>query len=147
MIDSMTRFMSPRIVPYLGSGEVPKRTGAKDSVMAVYQTFHTADGAMTLGLGNDGIWKRFWSAVGRADYGEAPRFASSAQRHAARAEIVAEIAAILKTRPRAYWLELFAENKGPARAVKTLGREESGPPANGMAPISIGAGPRRRGPR
>jgi hypothetical protein len=28
MVDSMTRFMSPRIVPYLGTGEIPKRTGA-----------------------------------------------------------------------------------------------------------------------
>ena len=37
MVDSMTRFMSPRIVPYLGTGEVPQRTGAKDSVIAVYQ--------------------------------------------------------------------------------------------------------------
>ena len=41
MVDSMTRFMSPRIVPYLGSGEIPRRTGAKDSVIAVYQAFDT----------------------------------------------------------------------------------------------------------
>ena len=32
MVDSMTRFMSPRIVPYLGAGEIPHRSGARDSV-------------------------------------------------------------------------------------------------------------------
>jgi crotonobetainyl-CoA:carnitine CoA-transferase CaiB-like acyl-CoA transferase len=54
-VDSMTRFMSPRIVPYLGSGVVPARTGAKDSVIAVYQVFHAADAPMNLALGNDAL--------------------------------------------------------------------------------------------
>src|SRR3954462_4326880 len=87
MIDSMTRFMAPRIVPYLGSGEVPKRTGARDSVIAVYQTFDTRDDPITLGLGNDGIWRRFWEAVGRPETGNEPRYAKNADRRAARAEI------------------------------------------------------------
>ncbi|HTP96616.1 MAG TPA: CoA transferase [Burkholderiales bacterium] len=127
MIDSMTRFMAPRIVPYLGSGDVPQRTGAKDSVIAVYQTFAAADGMMTLGLGNDGIWQRFWAAVGRPEYGADPRFATSAKRHAARAEIVAEIAALLKARPRAHWLALFAEHKVPAGPVNRIDEVSADP--------------------
>ena len=78
MVDSMTRFMSPRIVPYLGTGEVPKRTGAKDSVIAVYQAFDTQDKPLTLGLGNDAIWKRFWQAAGQPARGEDARHASNA---------------------------------------------------------------------
>ena len=70
MIDSMTRFMAPRIVPYLGSGEIPKRSGARDSVIAVYQTFETADDPITLALGNDAIWKRFWQAIGSPESGK-----------------------------------------------------------------------------
>lgn len=42
LTESMIRFTSPRIVPYLGSGEVYRRTGGRDSVIAIYQTFHTA---------------------------------------------------------------------------------------------------------
>ena len=34
LVDSMTRFLSCRIMPYLGSGEVPTRSGGKDSVMS-----------------------------------------------------------------------------------------------------------------
>ena len=73
MIDSMTRFMSPRIVPYLGGGPVPQRSGARDSVISVYQVFDTADRPITLGLGNDGIFKRFWQAVGQPAVGDDPR--------------------------------------------------------------------------
>jgi crotonobetainyl-CoA:carnitine CoA-transferase CaiB-like acyl-CoA transferase len=120
MVDSMTRFMSPRIVPYLGTGEVPQRTGAKDSVIAVYQAFDTQDKPLTLGLGNDAIWKRFWQAVGQAEKGEDARHASNADRRAARAEIVADIQQILLTKPRDAWLQLFMQAKVPAGPVNNV---------------------------
>ena len=126
MVDSMTRFMSPRIVPYLGTGDVPQRTGAKDSVIAVYQAFETQDKPLTLGLGNDAIWKRFWHAVGQPEKGEDARHASNADRRAARAEIVADIQRILHTRPRDEWLRLFMQAKvpaGPVNSVEDLARD------------------------
>ncbi len=126
MVDSMTRFMSPRIVSYLGAGEVPKRTGAKDSVIAVYQAFDTQDKPLTLGLGNDAIWKRFWQAAGQPARGEDVRHASNADRRADRAAIVADIQMILKTRSRDEWLEIFKQAKvpaGPVNSVDDLARD------------------------
>jgi crotonobetainyl-CoA:carnitine CoA-transferase CaiB-like acyl-CoA transferase len=127
MIDSMTRFMSPRIVPYLGSGEIPKRTGARDSVIAVYQVFETRDDPITLGLGNDAIWKRFWEAVGRPELGCDARYASNADRRAAREQIVAEIQSVLATRSRDEWLKLFVEAKVPAGPVNRVDQVSSDP--------------------
>ena len=126
IVDSMTRFMSPRIVPYLGAGEVPKRTGARDSVIAVYQAFDTQDKPLTLGLGNDAIWKRFWQAVGQSARGEDARHASNADRRADRAAIVADIQAVLRTKPRDAWLEIFMQAKvpaGPVNSVDDLARD------------------------
>ena len=126
MVDSMTRFMSPRIVPYLGTGEVPRRTGAKDSVIAVYQAFDTQDKPLTLGLGNDAIWKRFWQAVGQTEKGEDARYASNAGRRTARAQIVEDIQLILRGRPRDEWLEIFKQAKvpaGPVNSVDDLARD------------------------
>jgi crotonobetainyl-CoA:carnitine CoA-transferase CaiB-like acyl-CoA transferase len=120
MIDSMTRFMAPRIVPYLGSGEIPARTGARDSVIAVYQVFDTRDDPITLGLGNDAIWKRFWQAVGHPDLGADARYATNAERRVARAEIVAQIEKVLRTRPRDEWLAIFIEAKVPAGPVNRV---------------------------
>ena len=120
MIDSMTRFMTPRIVPYLGSGEVPHRSGARDSVIAVYQAFDTQDKPLTLGLGNDAIWKRFWQALGEPQKGEDARHATNAERRTDRAQIVAEIQQILKTRPRDAWLALFRKANVPAGPVNSV---------------------------
>ncbi|MGE0723607.1 MAG: CaiB/BaiF CoA transferase family protein [Alphaproteobacteria bacterium] len=117
LVDSMTRFMTPRLVPYLGTGEVPARSGGRDSVIAIYQVFETADQPMTLALGNDAIWKRFWDAVGMPDAAADPRHRSNADRRAARAEIVARIQDVLRRRPRAAWLDLLAAAKVPAGPI------------------------------
>jgi crotonobetainyl-CoA:carnitine CoA-transferase CaiB-like acyl-CoA transferase len=117
MLESMTRFLAPRISPYLGSGEVPRRSGGRDSVIAIYQVFETADLPMTLGLGSDAIWARFWRAVDRAEFGANEAYATNASRRERRAEIVVEIAGILKTRPRADWLMRFEQAAVPAGPI------------------------------
>jgi crotonobetainyl-CoA:carnitine CoA-transferase CaiB-like acyl-CoA transferase len=120
MVESMTRFMAPRLVPFLGSGEVPRRSGARDSVVAVYQSFDTADRPITLGLGNDGIWRRFWAAVGEPDYGAETRFRTNKDRREARPEIVARIQSLLRLRGREEWLELFAQHRIPAGPINRM---------------------------
>lgn len=117
LTESMIRFVSPRIVSYLGSGEVPRRSGGRDSVIAIYQTFDTADLPMTLGLGNDAIWRRFWDAVGLPAAAEGEAAATNASRRANRETIVEGIQAVLTTRPRHEWLEMFAKAKVPAGPI------------------------------
>lgn len=127
MIDSMTRFMSPRIVPYLGSGTVPQRSGARDSVISVYQTFDTQDRPITLGLGNDGIFKRFWQAVGQPGVADDSRYATNAERCAVRSEIIEKIQAVLRTQTREHWLKVFVDHNVPAGPVNSADEVASDP--------------------
>jgi crotonobetainyl-CoA:carnitine CoA-transferase CaiB-like acyl-CoA transferase len=120
MVASMVRFMSPRIVPYLGSGERVTRSGGRDSVIAVYQVFDTADEPITLGLGNDAIWQRFWDALGASDFATAQKYRTNAMRREARTEIVDGIQTQLRTRSRAHWLALFAEYRIPAGPINRV---------------------------
>ncbi len=120
LTESMTRFMACRIVPYLGSGRLPRRSGAKDSVIAVYQSFDTADEPITLGLNTPPIWQRFWQCVGRPNSLKKLAVATNAEQQARRAEIVTEVQALMKTRPRAEWLKLFAEARVPAGPINRL---------------------------
>lgn len=117
LVDSMTRFLTCRLVPFLGSGEVPRRSGGKDSVIAIYQAFETADEPITLGLGNDKIWQRFWEAVGEPELAARPEYRSNAQRRDRRAEIVARIQAVLRNKPRAHWLAVFRAARIPAGPI------------------------------
>lgn len=120
MIESSTRFMSPIIMTYLGSGNVPRRSGARESVIAIYQTFDTADDPITLGLPNENIWQRFWNAVGHPEMLDDPNYADNAKRRAARAKLVVQIQDILLQRGRADWLALFTENSIPAGPINQI---------------------------
>jgi crotonobetainyl-CoA:carnitine CoA-transferase CaiB-like acyl-CoA transferase len=120
MVESMSRFMTPKLMPYLGSGDLARRAGGRDSVIAIYQVFETADAPMTLGLGNDAIWKRFWEAVGRPAVGIDSAYASNQDRRAKREEIVQTIGELLKTKPRAHWLDLLASARVPAGPIQRV---------------------------
>jgi crotonobetainyl-CoA:carnitine CoA-transferase CaiB-like acyl-CoA transferase len=120
LVDSMTRFMTPRIMAYLGSGDVPRRSGGRDSVIAIYQVFQTQDKLLTLGLGNDRIWGKFWSCLGDEAYGSDPRLASNASRREHRAEVVERIQEILRSQSRAHWLGLFAKAGVPAGPINSI---------------------------
>lgn len=120
LVDSMTRLLSCRIMSYLGSGELPTRSGGKDSVIAIYQTFDTADKPIALALGNDNIWKRFWTAVGDAAYAESADLGTNYDRRERRDQIVARIARILRDKPRDHWLTLLREARVPAGPINNV---------------------------
>ena len=120
LVDSMTRFLSSRLMSYLGSGELPRRSGGKDSVIAIYQAFDTADQPLTLALGNDAIWTRFWQAVGEPTAADTPGWSSNVERRAQRPAIVARIQALLRTQPRDHWLEKFRAARVPAGPINRV---------------------------
>ena len=120
LVESMTRFLTCRISSYLGSGETQRRSGGTDSVIAIYQPFETADFPVNLGLGSDAIWKRFWQAVNDPDFGARPEFATNADRRRHRAHIVGRIQQILRTRPRAEWLAVFAAARVPGGPINRV---------------------------
>ncbi|MCY0093273.1 CaiB/BaiF CoA transferase family protein [Hoeflea ulvae] len=120
LVESMTRFLTCRISTYLGSGEVPQRSGGTDSVIAVYQAFETADRPINLALGTNAIWARFWKAVGDPDFGAQREFSSNSERREHRAKIVAKIQHILVAESRSHWLDLFAKMRVPAGPINRI---------------------------
>jgi crotonobetainyl-CoA:carnitine CoA-transferase CaiB-like acyl-CoA transferase len=120
LTESMTRFLTPHLMSYLGSGDVPRRSGGRDSVIAIYQTFETEDFPITLGLGNDRIFRRFCEAVQRPTWATDPRYATNVLRRTHREELVAMIQEVLGTQSRAVWLGRFVDSGIPAGPINTL---------------------------
>ncbi|WP_244923183.1 CaiB/BaiF CoA transferase family protein [Ochrobactrum quorumnocens] len=120
LVESMTRLLACRIISYFGSGEVPIRSGGTDSVIAIYQSFDTADEPINLGIGSNAIWTRFWAAVDDATWGSRAEFATNAARRDHRAEIVIRIQSILRTKTRQEWLDLFAGARVPAGPINRV---------------------------
>lgn len=120
LVDSMTRFLSTRIVSYLGSGDLPRRAGGTDSVISIHRVFETADLPIALAIGNDSIWRRFWEAVGQPEVAHRQGYDSNTQRRARQAEIVPLIQNVLKQRRRDQWLPIFQEKRVPAGPINRI---------------------------
>jgi crotonobetainyl-CoA:carnitine CoA-transferase CaiB-like acyl-CoA transferase len=120
LAESMTRFMTPKLVSYLGSGELQRRSGGRDSVIAVYQVFQTADDPIVLALGNDGIFQRFCTAAGLPELAGDPAYATNHGRRARREELVAKIQAALLAGTAHHWLELCRQADVPAGPINRV---------------------------
>ncbi len=106
---------------YLADGVVPQRHGTGTTTITPYQAFDAADASFVLAAGNDRLWARCAAVLGRPEWASDPRYATGPQRNAHRPELVAMIAAILRTRPRASWLAAFAAVGVPAAPVNDIG--------------------------
>lgn len=121
LLEADLGLMAPRVASFLAGEPEPRPSGATDSVLAVYQPFETADRAIVLAVGNDGMWRRVCRALGLDELGEDPRYATNAQRREHRRELCERLQERLLTQPAAHWLALLGEAAVPCEPVQFLG--------------------------
>ena len=107
-------------VAALQAGVIPKREGTGIAVMAPYQAFRTSDGWIQAGASNDAAWRRFATAIGRAELTDDPRFRRNQDRLDNRAVLLAEIEPIIATATAEEWVERFDKNGVAVAPMHTL---------------------------
>jgi crotonobetainyl-CoA:carnitine CoA-transferase CaiB-like acyl-CoA transferase len=120
LLDADLALMAPRIASYLAGEPEPRPSGATDSVLAIYQTFETADRPIAVAIGNDRMWRRFCGAAGLDDLADDPELATNAGRRERRDDLVATIGQRLQQEPAAAWLERLAEAGVPSSPISFL---------------------------
>jgi crotonobetainyl-CoA:carnitine CoA-transferase CaiB-like acyl-CoA transferase len=103
---------------YLATGHLPARQGNAHLQIVPYQLFQTADSWLVLAVGNDGQWQRFCRAAQRPDLAE-PRFLTNAQRVQGRAELIALLEPLLRSKTTADWQEVLRPAEVPHAPVWT----------------------------
>lgn len=127
LLDSDLALMAPRVAAFLAGEPEPAPSGGTDSVLAVYQTFRTADRDIAVAIGSDLMWRRFCAAVDLPDLGQDPALADNAGRREHRSTLVEAIGAKLAPRPAAEWLKVLGEADVPTSIVQSLGEVVADP--------------------
>ncbi|WP_403022741.1 CaiB/BaiF CoA transferase family protein [Salinibacterium sp. GXW1014] len=127
LLDSDLALMAPRIASFLAGDPEPAPSGGTDSVLAVYQTFPTADREIVVAIGNDAMWRRFCTAIGLDQLAADPALATNDGRRRDRARITEQIATVLVTRPALEWTSLLAGAGVPTSLVQSLGEVVADP--------------------
>ncbi len=120
LLDVQVAVMANQAANYLATGQNPRRLGNAHPNIVPYQPFRTADGWLTVAVGNDGQFGRLCRAIGRGDLAEDPRFAGNAQRAAGRDSLVPQLQAALVAHGTGHWLQVLADVAVPAGAINTL---------------------------
>jgi crotonobetainyl-CoA:carnitine CoA-transferase CaiB-like acyl-CoA transferase len=120
LLDSDLALMAPRIAAYRAGDAEPAPSGGTDSVLAVYQTFATADRDIAVAIGNDLMWKRFCAAVKLDELAAEPELADNAGRRAHRARVTQVVGDRLGQRTSEEWLKILEDASVPCSLVHGL---------------------------
>jgi crotonobetainyl-CoA:carnitine CoA-transferase CaiB-like acyl-CoA transferase len=90
---------------YLSAGIVPGRIGSGHPSVVPSQIFRAADGHVMLTAGNDGQFQRFCEVAACRELLGDPRFATNEARVRHRDFTVPVVAALVGTKPAAFWVE------------------------------------------
>ncbi|MEV4734762.1 CoA transferase [Saccharopolyspora sp. NPDC049426] len=120
LLDSDLAVMAPRIASFMAGEPEPAPSGGSDSVLAVYQSFPTADRDLAIAIGNDPMWRRFCLVVGLQELGAEEELADNAGRRAHRDRIVDQVTEKLRLRTAAEWQKVLGEAGIPCSLVQRL---------------------------
>jgi hypothetical protein len=117
--DSVMATLCYQAQNYLTTGEEPRRLGNRHPSLAPYETFESADGYLTLAVGNDSLWQRFCQAVDKPDLNQ-DRFKINADRVKNYEALRAELEALFKTAPTCTWVEKLDAAGIPVGQVRSI---------------------------
>ncbi len=120
LFDTMVAALANMNTNTLIGGFTPRRAGNAHGNVVPYQVFEAADTPFVLAVGNDGQFARLCDVGGRPELAADPRFARNEDRIVHRAELIPELAAMIRTRPAAYWLEALEAACVPAGPINTI---------------------------
>jgi crotonobetainyl-CoA:carnitine CoA-transferase CaiB-like acyl-CoA transferase len=103
---------------HLASGEEPRRWGNAHPNIVPYQSFATRDGYLAIAVGNDAQFARLLEVLGLAAQA---RYATNADRVAAREEVIPWLEAAMKERGRDELVAALRAADVPAGPVASVG--------------------------
>ncbi|RZS80816.1 CaiB/BaiF CoA transferase family protein [Pigmentiphaga kullae] len=120
LLDCMVGSLVNQSMNYLVSGQVPQRMGSGHPNIAPYAVYPAADGHLVLAVGNDTQFRRLCEAVGQAEVGTDPRFATIAARVRNRAEMDAWLVPVTRSRSLADWTSLLERAQVPGGPINRM---------------------------
>ena len=105
LYDVMVALLANMNMNYLTSGKAPGRAGNAHQNIVPYPVFAAADGHVVVAVGNDSQFVKFCAVAGAPHLATDERYRRNADRVRNREVLIAELEAILRTKPVAFWVK------------------------------------------
>ncbi|HYS49502.1 MAG TPA: CoA transferase, partial [Xanthobacteraceae bacterium] len=102
------------------SGQLPERNPSGSNRVVVFQAFDAADGQVIIAAANDRLFAKLVAELGHPEWAGDARFRTNRDRAANKGTLIPLIAAIIKARPRAHWVERLDAVGVPCAPINDL---------------------------
>ena len=106
---------------FLLTGREPPRLGNASPILVPYQVFDTATAPVMIAAGNDRLYAKLCTVLGRPEWAGDGRFRRVPDRLANRTALVPMLQEVLRTRPQAEWCRLLDAEGVPNAPIRTVG--------------------------
>lgn len=120
-VDSMISVLENAVIRYTMGHESPTRIGARHPAITPFDIFKAKDGYVVIAAGNDNIWKRMCTTMGKPEWLADPRFLSNALRCKNEAVLKPMIEQFTSGRTRWEIARLLLANDVPSAPVYNVG--------------------------
>jgi crotonobetainyl-CoA:carnitine CoA-transferase CaiB-like acyl-CoA transferase len=117
LLQAQIAMMDFQAARYLVEGEVPGQAGNDHPFSTPMGVVETADGFINIGVGGEGQWKDFCTAIEHPKLFAHPDYATRALRLRNRPALKRVLHDIFKTKSSAAWLEALERNRVPAGPI------------------------------
>ncbi|WP_213767670.1 CoA:oxalate CoA-transferase [Caballeronia sp. dw_19] len=109
MFDATLAFLEHGFMAYVATGHAPTRIGNRHPYMAPFDVFEASDKHFVICCGNDHLFGRLCSAIGRPELASDARFIANQDRMEHQAVLKEELQVTLKKQAAQYWLKVIHE--------------------------------------
>ncbi|HWK29416.1 MAG TPA: CoA transferase [Solirubrobacter sp.] len=120
LMDSVLACLLNQGSAWVGAGVSGRRRGNRHPSIVPYETYETADRPIAVAVGNDRLFARLCSTIGRPELADDSRFATNTTRVANADALAAELEAALRTRSADAWVAALRAAKVPAGPINGI---------------------------
>ena len=122
MFDCQLALLENAILRYFLSGKAPGPLGVRHPNIAPFEAFDASDGYIIIAAGNDSLYVKLCTAIGRPELAKEERYCTNDLRLRNMESLKTELEKVLKTKPVQHWLKVFDEAGIPAGPINNVGQ-------------------------
>lgn len=120
LLQAQTFMLDFQAARWLVEGEVAGRVGNEHPTSVPTNAYATADGHINVAAVGDTIYRRFCECIGAPELADDPDYVSGGRRYRNRAALNDRVAAILKTRSSADWIDVLNAAGVPCGPINSI---------------------------
>ncbi len=120
MVDGLFFVLENAVAQYTVGRFIPQPLGSAHPSIAPFQTAPTRDGWIVIAIGNDSIWKRFCTAIGREDLSTRPEFETNSLRSKNRKALMEIVEKEIAKRTTRAWSRILERESIPHSPINNI---------------------------